>query len=113
MKRTVFITIFALLFTFSMAAGETIVEAAKNGDLKTVKTLLGKDAAKLNVKNQEGYTALHWACMRAHWDVAEYLIKKGADLNVVGGDGGTQINWAVHHDNVEIIELMIKNGAKL
>ena len=97
----------------AVANNKTIVEAAKNGDLKTVKTILELDPSMLNAKNQNGYTALHWACMRAHWDTAKYLIEKGADLNVVGGDGGTQINWAVHHDNVEIIKLLVENGAKL
>jgi hypothetical protein len=108
--------LFAILVTqaaFSMPAVEPIVEAAKKGDLLTVQALLVDDASKLNATDQDNFTALHWACMRAHWDVAEYLILKGADLNVVGGDGGTQINWAAHHDNVEIIRLLIKNGAKL
>jgi len=92
---------------------ESIVAAAKNGDLKTVKTILEKNPSKIDVKNKNGYTALHWACMRAHWNVVKYLVEKGADLNVVGGDGGTQINWAVHHDNLEIVKLLVENGAKL
>jgi len=96
-----------------MASDETIVEAAKNGDLQTVKTILAKDPSKLNATDESKYTALHWACMRAHWDVAKYLIERGANLNVAGGDEGTQINWAVHHDNVEIIKLMVEKGAKL
>jgi len=104
---------FYLLFTAGFASGETIVEAAKKGDIKTVKSILAEEPAKLNATNKEKYTALHWACMRGHWDVAKYLIEKGADLNVVGGDGGTQINWAVHHDNVDIIKLLVENGAKL
>lgn len=78
-----------------------------------MKSILAKDPSKLNATDQSNYTSLHWACMRAHWDVAKYLIEKGADLNVVGGDGGTQINWAVHHDKVDFIKLMVEKGAKL
>jgi len=113
MKKVLFLIILVFLCKFLMASDEPIVEAAKSGDLQTVKTILAKDPSKLNATDESKYTALHWACMRAHWDVAEFLIKKGADLNVVGGDGGTQINWAVHHDNVEIIKLMVEKGAKL
>ena len=80
-----------------------IVEAARNGDLKTIKAILERDPSMLNVKNQNGYTALHWACMRAHWNIVKYLAEMGADLNVVGGDGGTQINWAVHHAQLSFI----------
>jgi len=113
MKKVLAIIIFVTLCTFLMASDEAIVEAAKNGDLQTVKTILAQDPSKLNATDKNNYTSLHWACMRAHWDVAEYLIEQGADLNVIGRDGGTQINWAVHHDNVDIIKLMVEKGAKL
>jgi ankyrin repeat protein len=59
------------------------------------------------------YTALHWACIRAHWDVANCLIDRGAELNVQGGDGGTPLNWAVHHDNPDIVKRMLDRGARL
>ncbi|MCP4725914.1 MAG: DUF3471 domain-containing protein [bacterium] len=113
MKKILLFTILIVCFTFSAIKAEPIVEAAKNGDLRTVRSILEQDPSKLDVQNQEGYTALHWACIRGHWDVAGYLIGEGADLNVVGGDGGTQINWAVHHDDVEIVKLLIEKGAKL
>ena len=113
MKRGVFFVVLFVLYLAVAASAETIVEAAKNGDLQAVKNLLAQDPSNLNATDEAKYTPLHWACMRAHWDVAEYLIEKGADLNVAGGDGGTQINWAVHHDNVEIVKLMVEKGAKL
>lgn len=113
MKKVITFIILALFFMLSIASAEPIVEAAKIGDSQTVKKILENDPAKLDAKDEDGYTALHWACMRAHWDIAKYLIEKGADLNVVGGDGGTQINWAVHHDNVDIIKILIDKGAKL
>jgi ankyrin repeat protein len=111
-KIASFAVLIALL-SVPAAADEPIVEAAKNGDFKAVKAILKSDPSRLDVKDGEGYTALHWACMRAHWDIGEYLIEKGADLNVVGGDGGTQINWAVHHDNVSIVRILIEKGARL
>jgi len=113
MKRVISFAVFIILIMPLIASAEPIVEAAKNGDLQTVKTILAQDPSKLNATDESNFTALHWVCMRAHWDVARFLIDKGADLNVVGGDGGTQINWAVHHDNVEIIKMMVEKGAKL
>jgi hypothetical protein len=113
MKRVILFAMLVILHMTIVASAETIVEVAKNGDLRTVRTILSEDPSKLNVTDEDNYTPLHWACIRAHWDVAEYLIEKGADLNVIGGDGGTPLNWAVHHDNVEIIKLMIAKGAKL
>jgi ankyrin repeat protein len=112
-KIVIFLAILIIQSSFFIASGEPVVEAAKNGDFQTVKSILAKDPSKLNATDRSNYTSLHWACMRAHWDVAKYLIEKGADLNVVGGDGGTQINWAVHHDKVDFIKLMVEKGAKL
>jgi hypothetical protein len=113
MKKALVFIILILLLTLSITAAEPIVKAAKNGDFQSVRDILENDPPKIDAKDKEGYTALHWACMRAHWNIAKYLIEKGADLNVVGGDGGTQINWAVHHDNVDIIKTLIDKGAKL
>jgi ankyrin repeat protein len=112
MKKSIFFAVF-FVFMSVEALAEPIVEAAKKGDLQTVKTILIQDSSKLNATDEDHYTALHWACMRAHWDVAGYLIEKGADVNAIGGDGGTPINWASHHDNVEIVKRMIEKGAKL
>jgi hypothetical protein len=111
--KTVFFTGLVILVVTIGASAETVVERAKNGDLAAVKSILTQDPSKLNATDEDNYTPLHWACMRAHWDVVEYLIEKGADLNVIGGDGGAPLNWAAHHDNVKIIKLMIAKGSKL
>lgn len=105
-----------LLIAVSAAAAvneETIVTAAKNGDLESVKRILARDPSRVNDLDDEKYTPLHWACIRAHWDVAEYLIEQGAELNLLGGDGGSPLNWAAHHDNVEIVETLLSGGAEL
>jgi ankyrin repeat protein len=113
-KKTVKLFFFLLTIPFLVTAvEEIIVKAARDGDFKTVKAIVAKDSLKINETSKYKYTAVHWACMRAHWDIVEFLIEKGADLNIRGGDGGTPINWAVNHENVEIIKLLVKNGAKL
>jgi len=113
MKKNIFTTLLIVALISSYASAEPIVEAAKNGDLETVKTILAQDPSKLNATDEDHYTSLHWACMRAHWNVANFLIEQGADLNIQGGDGGAPLNWAAHHDNVEIIKRMIEKGASL
>jgi hypothetical protein len=108
--------LFAIILIVSLSTivmAEPIVDAAKIGDLKSVQRILEQDPDKLNATDKEKYTALHWACMRGHWDLAQYLIEKGADLNIKGGDGGTPLQWTVHHDYVEIVKLMIGKGAQL
>jgi len=113
MKKIFIMLVLILVHMSITASAEEIVEAAKKGDLKTVQEILAQNPSKLNSLDEEKYTPLHWACMRAHWDIAKYLIDQGADLNLQGGDGGTPLQWAAHHDNVDIIKLMIDKGAKL
>ena len=111
-KKLIIILLFTVLQVRTVLA-EDIVEAAKSGDLNKVKAILLKDKSKLNAIDKRNFTSLHWAGMRAHWDIFKYLIEKGADLNVVGGDGGTQINWTAHHDKLQMIKLLVESGAKL
>jgi ankyrin repeat protein len=102
-----------LVVLSAAVSAATIVEAARDGDLAGVKSILAEDPAQLKTTDENKYTALHWACMRARWDVAEYLVARGAPLNVQGGDGGTPLNWLVHHDNVKMVDLLVKKGASL
>ena len=113
MKRIIVFVWLISLLAIVAASAETIFTAAKEGDLEAVKMILEGDPSQLNALDEENYTPLHWACIRAHWDVARYLIAQGHSLNVQGGDGGSPLNWAAHHDNVDIIKLMIEKGAKL
>jgi len=113
MKKYCLLSLLILAHVMMATSSEQIVEAAKSGDLKTVREILTRDPVKVNALDEEKYTPLHWACMRAHWGVARYLIEQGADLNIQGGDGGTPLNWAVHHDQVDIVESMIDQGARL
>jgi ankyrin repeat protein len=75
------IYICATFFLLSgIAAAEPLHEAAKEGDLAKVKSLIaeGSDA---NIADENGTTSLHWAADRGYKDVVELLISKGADVN--------------------------------
>jgi len=109
----IFLIVLSVLTVASEMPAETIFTAAKKGDLESVKRIAARDPSRVNALDDEKYTPLHWACIRAHWDVAEFLIEQGAELNVRGGDGGTPLNWAAHHDSVEIVETLLSKGAEL
>ena len=61
MKKRIFFIILFTQITFSLAAESQIVEAAKNGDFQTVKSILAQDPSKLNETDEDNFTALHWA----------------------------------------------------
>jgi ankyrin repeat protein len=66
--------------------------AARVGDLATVRLLAGA-GADVNDTTADGLSALVLATVRAHADVAIFLLEKGADANLAGA-GFTALHWA-------------------
>ncbi len=88
----------------------SLIDAARHGDAVTVKKLVSKK----NVNNVDGFamTALGWAVLRGHSDVAKVLIDGDADLNKASGMASrTPLIWAVYADRKEIFDLLLNAGA--
>ncbi len=94
----------------SISAGE-IHEAAKEGDIEKVKSILAIDPSRLSVQDAFGYTPLHWAALMKHKDIVKYLIDMGAEVNITGLDGCTPLHSAAGQNAVAIIGMLIKKGA--
>jgi len=90
----------------------SLVEAVKAGDLARVRALLGENPALLNVKDpQFGATLLHWAALRGHAAVAEYLVAQGADVNAKNGAGETPLQVAQRAGRSEVVRVLTKSGS--
>jgi hypothetical protein len=91
-----------------------IVAAAKSGDYHAVHKLLELDPeAAIAATDARGFTAFHWAGIRAHWRIFDELLAAGASPNAVGADGGTPLHWTCHHDNPVAVEMLIDAGAEI
>ena len=55
-------------------------DAAEAGDLAEVQRLISAGADP-NARNSNGQTAIYFAILLKHFNVAEYLLSKGADIN--------------------------------
>jgi ankyrin repeat protein len=66
--------------------------AVRVGDLESVKLLTGA-GANVNDATADGLSALVLATVRAHVDVAMFLLEHGADANLAGS-GFTALHWA-------------------
>jgi uncharacterized protein len=87
-----------------------LVDAVKNQDSQQVRALLGQ-RADVNVRSEDGSTALLWA---AHWNdvqTAELLIRAGADANVANDFRMTPLSQACTNASSALVDLLLKAGA--
>src|SRR6187455_2710344 len=87
-----------------------LVDAMKNQDLQRVRTLLDRHA-DVNVRSEDGSTALLWA---AHWNdlaTAELLIRAGADVNAANDLRMTPLVQACTNGSGSLVALLLNAGA--
>jgi len=103
----------ALLMVVGAAAANEdlrLVNAAKDQDLQQVRALL-RGRPDVNVRAEDGSTALLWA---AHWNdlpTAELLVRAGADANVANDFRMTPLSQACTNGSGEFVDLLLKAGA--
>jgi len=89
---------------------------APDGWLPAVKYLVEELGADVNVRDNDGYTALHHAAARGDNEMILYLVSKGADVKVVSRNGRTTADMANGPVSrispfPETIALLVKLGA--
>jgi uncharacterized protein len=109
--------LWAFSVTLLMAVGAAaanddlrLVNAAKNQDLPQVRTLLS-GRPDVNVRSEDGSTALLWT---AHWNdlqTAELLVRAGADANLANDFRMTPLSQACTNGSSGFVDLLLKAGA--
>jgi uncharacterized protein len=109
--------LWAFLATVLMVVGAAaangdlrLVDAAKNQDLQQMRALLGGHP-DVNVRSEDGSTALLWV---AHWNdlqTAQLLIRAGADANLANDFRMTPLSRACTNGNAQLVDVLLKAGA--
>lgn len=74
--------------------------AVHAGSMKFVKTLV-EIGADVNLKDNDGWTALHFATATKQYDIAKYLMTVGADMKATTNDGLKPLEF-VKDKNIKI-----------
>jgi len=74
--------------------------------------LLNK-GANVNVKNNDGISALHIAVKNHHIEIVELLLKYGARINSRDNKGKTALHYACVSSHRNAIKLLLKYGARV
>ena len=89
-----------------------LYNAAKEGDLELVRSLLEK-GADVNETCASGLTPLHWTSIK-DLAIAKLLLENGANINATDSDKNTPLHWLalspLQHP-IELAKLLIENGA--
>ena len=88
---------------------------SKEDLLEVTRALLSRNDALsyINVKDDIGFTPLHWASINGRTEVVNLLIEKGADIHVKDNGGFTPLHDASRHGNTEAVNLLIEKGADI
>lgn len=90
--------------------GSALVDAIKNRDTQTARTLLN-ERADVGAARPDGTTALHWA---AHWadaELVDLLIRAGAPVDAADDHGVTPLLLAAENGNAAIVDRLLVGGA--
>jgi ankyrin repeat protein len=106
--------ILAMLVPVSRADGQELLDAARDGDLAKVTTLVEHKGVDVNLKGADSQTALIWAAYKGHPEIVKYLLGKGANVNHhESGLGKTALMLAAEAGHKKVVNLLILAKADL
>jgi uncharacterized protein len=91
-----------------------IFEAASLGKLERLKDWAG-DVAAINLRSNDGFTALHFACYFGQPDAARLLIEMGAAVDAVASNPTKvmPLHSAASARNLDAARLLLEHGAPI
>jgi len=111
MRRLICFALGVLCAVAPLAAnGPALVDAARNGDLGAVRSLLN-GGADPNAAAPDGSTAVHWAVHRDNLDMANVLLAAGARPDRVTRYKVAPLTLAAQNGNAAMVERLLAAGS--
>ncbi|XP_061819055.1 receptor-interacting serine/threonine-protein kinase 4 [Nerophis lumbriciformis] len=92
--------------------GSTPLHLATEKHLKPLaELLLGRRSTNVNAKDEDQYTALHWAAHNGDEAVTRLLLDRGAAINETDGQRRTAAHVACQHGHENVVRVLLSRGA--
>ncbi|KAJ3343346.1 Ankyrin repeat domain-containing protein 55 [Gonapodya sp. JEL0774] len=90
-----------------------LLHIARTGHIKVLSLLLNTCRLDLNLCDDEGRSALHFAAIAGHAAGVKLLISRGSVIDFADRSGRTALHWAAHYGRVATVKTLIRAGADL
>lgn len=87
-------------------------KAARRGDQSEITALL-QNSVDPDAADENGWTALHYACKNDQVASARLLIERGAKIDGIEDHVATPLSLALEKRNEELVSLLLAHGADL
>ncbi|XP_066507255.1 receptor-interacting serine/threonine-protein kinase 4 [Hoplias malabaricus] len=92
--------------------GATPLHVAAEKRLKSVaEILLSRKSTNVNAKDEDQYTALHFAAQYGDEALTRLLLDRGATMNEADAQGRTPIHVACHHGRENVVRVLLSRSA--
>ena len=88
-----------------------IHEAARTGDVARLKTLLARNAALVNLRDDTRMTPLHYAVQAKRLAAAEFLLASGGDIRASNDEQLTPLHLASAAGDAAMVKLLLEHSA--
>lgn len=91
---------------------ELLCDASRKGDIEMIDYRINV-GAHVNAKDDDDWTALHWAAEHGKEESIVALFRHGASPNMHTDLDQTPLHFAARHNSVKVVSVLLENGANV
>ena len=91
-----------------MDNNQTFLNACRNGQKSIVQIFLKKGGIDINKRDQEGNTALYYACQKGYRDIVALLLDNDADASCINNRSESPLHARINSVGKIIKKLLLK-----
>ncbi|CAF1099861.1 unnamed protein product [Rotaria sordida] len=77
-------------------------------NIDCARLLLENDKSIINIKDNEGFSALHLACLNGNLIMVKYFCEQGADVTLVDNELHSLIHWITVCGHVDLFDILVQ-----